>query len=72
MPEKIVAYIDGGSRGNPGPAAAGFVLSDETGNQLRAKGIFLGRKTNNEAEYNALVNALEAALQIGAASNDFQ
>ena len=65
MPEKIVVYIDGGSRGNPGPAAAGFVLSDEKGNQLQAKGIFLGRKTNNEAEYNGLVKALEAALQLG-------
>lgn len=66
MSEKIVAYIDGGSRGNPGPAAAGYVLCDEQGNQLQAKGIFLGQKTNNEAEYNALVKMLEAALQIGA------
>ena len=66
MPEKIIVYIDGGSRGNPGPAAAGFVLSDQEGNRLLAKGVFLGRKTNNEAEYNGLVKALEAALQFGA------
>jgi phosphoribosylglycinamide formyltransferase-1 len=66
LPDKIVAYIDGGSRGNPGPAAAGFVLSDESGNQLQAKGIFLGRKTNNEAEYIALVKAIETAQQLGA------
>ncbi|MBN1973026.1 MAG: phosphoribosylglycinamide formyltransferase [Sedimentisphaerales bacterium] len=66
MPEKIIAYTDGGSRGNPGPAAAGFVLSDQEGNQLLAKGLFLGTKTNNEAEYTALVKALEASLEINA------
>jgi phosphoribosylglycinamide formyltransferase 1 len=66
LSENIIAYIDGGSRGNPGPAAAGYVLCDEQGNQLQAKGIFLGHKTNNEAEYSALVKMLEAALQIGA------
>ena len=66
MPDRIIVYIDGGSRGNPGPAAAGFVLTDASGNQLQAKGIFLGRKTNNQAEYNSLVKALEAALQINA------
>ena len=58
MPDRIIVYIDGGSRGNPGPAAAGFVLTDASGNQLQAKGIFLGRKTNNQAEYNSLVKAL--------------
>ncbi len=66
MPETIVAYIDGGSRGNPGPAASGFILSDQDGNPLLAKGIFLGTKTNNEAEYTALVKALEAALELKA------
>jgi phosphoribosylglycinamide formyltransferase-1 len=66
LPDKVVAYIDGGSRGNPGPAAAGFVLSDQEGNRLIAKGIFLGHRTNNEAEYTALVKALEAAQQLNA------
>ncbi len=66
MPDKIIAYIDGGSRGNPGPAAAGFTLSDAAGTQLQAKGLVLGRATNNVAEYTGLVRAIEAASQIGA------
>lgn len=66
MPEKIIAYIDGGSRGNPGPAAAGFTLADSAGNQLGGKGFFLGRTTNNIAEYTSLLKALEAAKQAGA------
>jgi len=64
--DKIIAHIDGGSRGNPGPAAAGFVLADSNGVQLQAKAFFLGRTTNNVAEYTGLVKALEAAKQIGA------
>ncbi|TKJ36266.1 MAG: phosphoribosylglycinamide formyltransferase [Planctomycetes bacterium B3_Pla] len=65
MPDKIVAHIDGGSRGNPGPAAAGFILADAAGMQLQAKGLVLGRATNNVAEYTGFVKALEAAAQIG-------
>ncbi len=63
---KILAHIDGGSRGNPGPAAAGFVLDDADGHRLQAKAFFLGRTTNNVAEYTALVKALEAARVLGA------
>ena len=66
MSDKIIAHIDGGSRGNPGPAAAGFTLADSAGVQLQAKAFFLGRATNNIAEYTSLVKALEAAKQIGA------
>ena len=66
MPEKIIAHIDGGSRGNPGPAAAGFTLADSVGTQLQAKGFFLGRTTNNIAEYTSFLKALEAAKQAGA------
>ena len=61
----IIAYLDGGSRGNPGPAAAAFVLNDASGRQLEAKAFFLGRATNNVAEYTGLVKALEAAAHIG-------
>jgi len=64
--EKIIVYIDGGSRGNPGPAAASFILADSAGTQLQAKAFFLGRATNNVAEYTAICKALEAAKQIGA------
>jgi len=66
MRNEIIAYIDGGSRGNPGPAAAGFTLTDSAGTQLQAKAFFLGQATNNVAEYTSLVKALEAAKQIGA------
>jgi formyltetrahydrofolate-dependent phosphoribosylglycinamide formyltransferase len=63
---EIIAYIDGASRGNPGPAAAGFTLADSAGTQLQAKAFFLGQATNNIAEYTSFVKALEAAKQIGA------
>lgn len=62
---KIIAYTDGASRGNPGPAAAGFILTETGGTQLQAKALFLGRTTNNVAEYTAVVKALETAKQIG-------
>jgi len=64
--KKITIYTDGGSRGNPGPAAAGFILAEPDGNQLQAKALFLGQATNNVAEYTAIIKALEAAKQIGA------
>jgi len=61
VPDKIIAHIDGGSRGNPGPAAAAFILSDSNGTRLQAKAVVLGKTTNNVAEYTGLVKALEAA-----------
>lgn len=66
MPNKIIAHIDGGSRGNPGPAAAGFLLTDGKGTRLQAKAFFLGRTTNNMAEYTSFIKALEGARQMGA------
>ncbi|HSV98684.1 MAG TPA: phosphoribosylglycinamide formyltransferase [Sedimentisphaerales bacterium] len=62
---KGVAHTDGGSRGNPGPAAAGFVLQNEAGGKLLARAFFLGQATNNVAEYTALVRALAAARRMG-------
>lgn len=66
MPDEIIAHIDGGSRGNPGPAAAGFELKTPDGVRRLAKAFFLGRTTNNVAEYTSLIKALEGAQQIGA------
>lgn len=60
------AHIDGGSRGNPGPAAAGVVLRDESGHVAVAAGFFLGRATNNQAEYNGLLRALDLFERAGA------
>ena len=63
---EVIAYTDGASRGNPGPAAAGFILTDANGAQLQAKAFFIGRATNNVAEYTGIIKALEAAIKIGA------
>lgn len=60
-----VLYSDGASRGNPGPAGAGFVLCDRDGNPIREGCRFLGEKTNNEAEYEALLAGLELAAAAG-------
>lgn len=57
--EKFVIYTDGGSRGNPGPAALGVVIEDAKGNLIKQYGEALGIKTNNEAEYMAVVSALQ-------------
>ncbi|MEK7084982.1 MAG: ribonuclease HI family protein [Patescibacteria group bacterium] len=57
--EKVIVYTDGGSRGNPGPAALGAVIQDAAGPTIKAYGEALGVKTNNEAEYSAVVFALK-------------
>jgi ribonuclease HI len=56
---------DGGARGNPGPAAFGYVLEAEDGTVLDARGEAIGVATNNVAEYRALVAGLERALELG-------
>jgi ribonuclease HI len=61
---KLVIYADGGSRGNPGPAAAGVVIQDKNGSEIKKYGQFLGRQTNNEAEYQAVILALKKIKQI--------
>lgn len=66
MENKLIIYTDGGARGNPGPAAYGVVIQDEEGNILKKFGKYLGTKTNNEAEYEAIIAALEEALKLGA------
>lgn len=66
-PRQLKIYTDGGSRGNPGPSASGFVIVDAaTGTVLVDKGIYLGVTTNNQAEYLALKYALEEASRMGA------
>jgi probable phosphoglycerate mutase len=58
-------FTDGGSRGNPGPAAYAFVLEAEDGTVLDARGEAIGVATNNVAEYSALVAGLERAVEAG-------
>ena len=62
---KARLHTDGGARGNPGPAAYGFVLVGENGAVLDAKGEAIGVATNNVAEYRALLAGLERARELG-------
>jgi ribonuclease HI len=59
-------WVDGGARGNPGPAAVGYRIEDEAGAVLDESGRAIGVATNNEAEYRALITALERAAALGA------
>jgi ribonuclease HI len=61
----LVAHSDGGARGNPGPAGYGVVIKDETGRKVAALSEYLGHQTNNFAEYQGLIAALEYAAQHG-------
>lgn len=56
---KTIIYTDGGSRGNPGPAGIGVVFCDEKGKVVKEYGEKIGRATNNEAEYEAVIFALQ-------------
>ncbi len=64
--EKAVLYTDGASRGNPGPAAIGAVIRDGRGMVLARISRSIGRTTNNQAEYRAIIAALEEASRLGA------
>jgi ribonuclease HI len=63
----VIIHTDGGARGNPGPAAAGVVIRDASdGGSLFEGGIYLGRATNNVAEYRGVITALTVAESLGA------
>jgi ribonuclease HI len=66
MKETLTLQFDGGSRGNPGPAGIGIVISASDGAPLVTLGRFIGKATNNVAEYRALITAMEEALRLGA------
>jgi len=61
----LVAYIDGGARGNPGPSGYGVVVQDEAGHNVASLSEYLGHQTNNFAEYQGLIAALEYTLKHG-------
>jgi ribonuclease HI len=61
----LIAHSDGGARGNPGPAGYGVVIQDESGKKVAQLSEYLGHQTNNFAEYQGLIAALEYALQHG-------
>jgi ribonuclease HI len=62
-PRNLIVETDGASRGNPGLAGAGVIIMDEHGHRLETIGKFLGAATNNQAEYKALIEGLEAAVR---------
>jgi ribonuclease HI len=61
----LIAYSDGGARGNPGPAGYGVVIHDQAGHKVAALSEYLGHQTNNVAEYQGLIAALEYATSHG-------
>jgi ribonuclease HI len=63
---KVVVHVDGGARGNPGPAAVGAVAASPDGDALLEKGVYIGEATNNVAEYRAVLLGLELARELGA------
>lgn len=68
----LIIYSDGGSRGNPGPSAAGYVVMDPSGNLVDEGGAYLGITTNNQAEYHGVHLGLEKARELGAVSVEFR
>src|SRR5579863_7530362 len=63
--EYLVAHIDGGARGNPGPSGYGVVIEDQGGRRVAGLSEYLGHRTNNYAEYRGLLAALGYALEHG-------
>ena len=66
----MVVHVDGGARGNPGPAAAAAVATTPDGDELAESSAYLGETTNNVAEYRAVLLGLELARQLGAREVD--
>jgi ribonuclease HI len=63
---RLIVHVDGGARGNPGPAAAAAVISSPDGEVLDERAQLIGRATNNVAEYSALLLGLQRARELGA------
>jgi ribonuclease HI len=64
--KKVVIFTDGGAEPNPGPAAIGAIIRDERGRVISTVSQAIGRATNNQAEYRAIIAALEKAITLGA------
>ncbi|MFH1046915.1 MAG: ribonuclease HI family protein [Patescibacteria group bacterium] len=68
--KKLIAHTDGGARGNPGPAGLGVLIEDEDGQTVLEHSRYLGETTNNQAEYAAVIDALQHAKDLGAEEVD--
>jgi ribonuclease HI len=66
LPERLIVHVDGGARGNPGPAAIAAVVTTPDGEVIDSEGQIIGRATNNVAEYRALLFGIERAKRLGA------
>jgi ribonuclease HI len=71
-PKRLTAYTDGASSGNPGPASIGAVIQDGGGKVIARISRRIGHATNNQAEYRAIIAALEEALRLGAEEVDIK
>jgi ribonuclease HI len=69
-PKRVIICTDGASLGNPGPAAVGAVVEDEQGRLVARISQRIGLATNNQAEYTAIITALEEAIRLGAEEAD--
>ncbi len=67
--EKIIVYTDGGARGNPGPAGIGVSIQDANGTEIGHISKYIGETTNNQAEYEALYQALVKVKEMGLSGN---
>ena len=68
---KLIIHTDGGARGNPGPAGIGVYIQDEQGKVVLEHARYVGETTNNQAEYLAVIDALEHAKRLGGEDLDF-
>jgi ribonuclease HI len=66
VPDRVVVHVDGGARGNPGPAAVAAVAAGPDGEPLAERNAYIGEATNNVAEYRAVLLGLELARELGA------
>lgn len=69
---RVIVYTDGGSRGNPGPSAAGYIIMNDREQVIHEGGMYLGITTNNQAEYQGVRMGLEKAHELGARQVDFR
>jgi len=63
--KSAIIFVDGSSRGNPGPSSGAYLIMDKNGKEIERKGFKLGEGSNNRAEYLALIKALERASELG-------
>ncbi len=69
---RFIIHTDGGARGNPGPAAFGYVICNSNGEKIEGRGEFIGEATNNVAEYKGMIAAAKRTVELGADAAEFR